>query len=134
MIFGGKIIEHKNCALIFSTSLSETFLIKNNSVRHYHNSTLILMQKRHYYCQTSTKLEFFDRFSKNTQYQISRKLVLLEPSCSMRYDGRTDVTELTVLFATFLKPKNKDCVRTRQPIMCVQGVFRGVVTESDVEY
>jgi len=32
------------------------------------------------------KLNFLDRFSKNTQYEISRNTVQLEPRCSMRTD------------------------------------------------
>jgi len=31
-----------------------------------------------------------DGFPKNTQYQISRKSVQWEPSCSMRRDGQTE--------------------------------------------
>ena len=36
------------------------------------------------------KLQFFDRFSKNTRYQIEWKSVQWEPNCWRRMDGRTD--------------------------------------------
>ena len=37
------------------------------------------------------------------RYQISWKSVRWEPSCSMRTDGRTDMTKLTVAFRNFAK-------------------------------
>jgi hypothetical protein len=47
------------------------------------------------------KLNFPDTLSKNAQ-QISWKSVQWQPSCSMRADGRTDMTNLTVAFRNFL--------------------------------
>jgi len=45
------------------------------------------------------KLEFSRQiFGKILKHQISWKSVQLEPSCSMRTDGRTDMTKLIVAF------------------------------------
>ena len=49
-------------------------------------------------------LNFLDRFSKNVQ--ISSKSVQWEPRCSMRTDGQTDMTKLTVTF-TILRTQLK---------------------------
>ena len=40
-------------------------------------------------------------FQKILKYQISWKSVQSEPSCSMRTDGQTDMTKLTVAFRNF---------------------------------
>jgi hypothetical protein len=40
-------------------------------------------------------------FRKIHKYQILRKYVHWEPSCSMRTDGQTDMTKLTVNFHNF---------------------------------
>jgi hypothetical protein len=54
------------------------------------------------------KLEYLNIFSKYTQYQISWKSVEWEPCCSMRTDGRTDMTKLIVASCNFAKaPSNR---------------------------
>jgi len=50
---------------------------------------------------------FSTEFRKILQYEISRKYVQWEPSCSMRRDGRADMTDLVVDFRNFATaPKN----------------------------
>jgi hypothetical protein len=50
---------------------------------------------------------FLDRFSNSLKYQISLKSLQWEPSCSMRTDGRTDMTKLTVAFRNFANAPKK---------------------------
>jgi len=50
---------------------------------------------------------FFLEILKN---QISRKTVQWEPSCSMRTDGRTDMTKLIVAFRNFMKASKNQSV------------------------
>jgi hypothetical protein len=50
---------------------------------------------------------FSSVFGKMLKYQISRKFVQWEPSCSMQTDDRTDMTSLIVAFRNFSNaPKN----------------------------
>jgi len=94
--FRKKVIEHKMCVLIFSTTLSKIFFILRRSKR-----DMIKMLIGHY-----EKCPFFLpnfneswTFSKNN-YQISWKSVQREPSCSMRLD-RHD--EAWCRFSQFLR-------------------------------
>ena len=54
------------------------------------------------------KLEFSRHiFEKKLRYQVSLKFGQWEPSCSMRAEGKTDVTKVIVAFRNFAKaPKN----------------------------
>jgi len=57
---------------------------------------------RRYSCQILMQLAFPRQiFEKLLHYQIWRKSVRREPSCSMRKDRRKDVTKLTVDFSQF---------------------------------
>jgi hypothetical protein len=44
-------------------------------------------------------------------YQISSKSVQREPICSMRTDGRTDLTKLVVAFRNFAKGPKKIMIK-----------------------
>jgi len=53
------------------------------------------------------KHEFSGQIFKKSSYQISRKSVRWDPSCSMSTDRRTDMTKLIVAFRDFANaPKN----------------------------
>jgi len=60
-IFGGeKIIEHRMCFFIYSTNLSEKFLIRRRIHRDiFHNCTQVFMQSICYSCYNLTNLNFF---------------------------------------------------------------------------
>ena len=54
---------------------------------------------------------FSTDFQKILKYQISRKSVQREPSCSMRTDGQTDMTKVIAAFRNFANaPKMTDKV------------------------
>jgi hypothetical protein len=55
-----------------------------------------------YSCQILIKLEF-SRHIFEKYYQLSRKSIQWEASCSMRTDRRTDMTKLIVAFRNFAK-------------------------------
>ena len=91
------------CVLIFSTFLSETFLILRGIQRH--TSKYVYWPP----CQILKNLNFLDRFSKKKNYQISicikSRPLGAEP---VHEDGLTDMTQLIVAFRNFANtPKNK---------------------------
>jgi len=98
--FRNEVKEHKTCDLIFSTNLSLTFLVISRIQR----DTIINIQrspckKTGYACQILIKLEISVQIfeKKILKYQISRRSVQWEPSCSRR----TDVQKLIVAFGSF---------------------------------
>jgi hypothetical protein len=118
----GGIIEHKMCVSIFSAifvwNISHS---KKSLARYYQKCIWDFMWPSHYSCQIWTKLEFSRRiFRWILKCQISWKSVQWEPSCSMRTDGRTDMTNLIVAFRNIVNaPK---CSKTL-PIMRVFVLF-----------
>jgi len=67
-----KVTAYKMCVLIFSASLSETFLNVRRTERDVSKEMYIgLHVKYRCYFQGLMKIDFFQSFSKNTQYQIS---------------------------------------------------------------
>ena len=52
-------------------------------------------------------MNFLDRFAQNLKYQVSSISVQWKPSCSMRADGQTDMTKVTVAFRKFAKASIK---------------------------
>jgi len=63
--------------------------------------------RRFPFSQISMTLEFSD-FRKIFKYQISRKFIQWEPNCSMREDGRTDMTKRIVALRNFAKAPRKE--------------------------
>jgi hypothetical protein len=101
--------KNDTCVLIFST----TFIwyishSKKNSARYCHKRWKRLRVKYHSYsCRNFMKLEIFSTVfrKKGLRYQ---SYVQWEPSCTMRTEGRTDVTKLTVAFRNVANaPKNQ---------------------------
>ena len=85
-----KVIEHKMCVFIFSTTFVwNIYFSRKKWARYNKKYILFFMYSTRYSCPTLMKLEFLDRFSKILKYQISWKSVQWEPSCSMRTDGQT---------------------------------------------
>jgi len=80
---------HIKCVFWFSLPLlSGSFNSKNHSARYYHNCTCIgLHVQCRYSCQILANPEFSWQIFEIVKSQISRKSVLLEPSCSC---GQTD--------------------------------------------
>ena len=103
------------CVLIFSTILSETFLIltRNNlqiiiNVHRCPRKVPVILG------QILMKLEFSGQIfekKKVPKHQIWWKSVQWTPSCSMRTDGRTDTTKLKVVFHNSLKALTFDLHR-----------------------
>ena len=56
-------------------------------------------------------------FRKILEYQILGKSVQWEPSCSMRADGRTDVTKLIVAFRNFANAPTNGSFKSVTPIL-----------------
>ena len=57
------------------------------------------------------------------KYKISWKSVQREPSCSLRTDGRTDMTKLIVAFRNFTKARKKR--RRKQKLNCKKPIGGG---------
>jgi hypothetical protein len=89
--FQKRVIDRKMCVLIFSTTLSETFLIlrrfQRDIVIYVHRSSckipVILIRFKEI-------LTFSADFRQRVKYQISQNSIQWEPSCSIRTDGRTE--------------------------------------------
>ena len=84
-----KVTKHEMCFLIFSiTFVCNISYSKKNSASYNHKCILVFMQSTCYSCQTVKKLRL-DWLSKILEYQISRKSVQWQQSCSMGTDGQT---------------------------------------------
>jgi hypothetical protein len=88
--FRENVNEHTMCTSIFSTTLSQTFLILRrigqDIIKNAHRTSF----KVHVVtCQILTKFTFLAEFRKIPKYQISRKSVQMKPNCSMPTDGET---------------------------------------------
>jgi hypothetical protein len=99
MNFWKKDFEHKIYVLIFSIILSETFLILRRIERDMIKNVLWDSCKLHViFVRFQWNLNFFDRFSKNTQISNLIKIHPLKVKL-FHADGQTSMTkEVTVLF------------------------------------
>jgi len=80
-----KVIEHKMCVLIFSTTTVCNICHSKNMVRYY-KCTLVFTYSTSFSSQT---LIFSTDFLKILKYQISWKSIQWELCCSMWTDGQT---------------------------------------------
>ena len=96
--------------LIFSTTFVWNIShCKKKWARYGHKCISVFMYSAGYPCQISMKLELSRQiFEKILKYQIPLKSVQWEPTCSIRTDGRIDMTKLTVAFWKYANaPKNE---------------------------
>jgi hypothetical protein len=84
---------------------------------------------------------FTTHFQKIVKYQISRKSVQWEQNCSMREDGRTDMTKLIVAFRNFANfPKNAYQLNHAVNTYCSEGwrgymfVYTGSLTSQEFTF
>jgi hypothetical protein len=86
-----KVIQHKMCALIFCTNLSETSVIPKRIKWHMIKNMLWSSCTMSIFLSDFLwNLNFSQRiFEKYSKYQISWKFMDWEQSCSMLTDGRT---------------------------------------------
>jgi len=102
------------CVLIFSTTLSETFLILRRNERDMFESIYIGLHVKYLLFSSDFKetVIFSTDFRNIPKYQSSWKSVQWQTSCSIRAggrtDGQTDVTKLIVAFRRFAKAPKKD--------------------------
>ena len=110
--FWKKVLEHNMCVLIFSTILSETFLIIRNEREIITNLHRTSCKVTIFLAGFSWNLNFLNRLLKNTQMSKSWKDGRWEPSCSMRMDRWTQrqtqqgSESLFTIFWTRLKIKS----------------------------
>ena len=91
------------CVLIFSTPFVwNIFHSKKTWARYDHKCILVFMYKYPlFYSYLNETWIFSTDFRKMLKYQISRKSIQCEPSCSIRTGERTDKTNVIVTFRNF---------------------------------
>jgi len=101
--FREKVTERKMCALIFSTNLSEIFLILRRIQRDTHKHTQVVIQSILFSCHNLIRLELYQQiFEKWSNIKFYGN-----PSSgrfSTRADGRTDMRKLVVASLSFANP------------------------------
>ena len=97
------IIEHKMCVLIFSTSFVWNISHSKKTWARYDKKRIsVFMWSTGYYCQILMKLEFWRQILEKYSYMKFQENPSSDKrSCSVRRDGQTDKTKLTVPFPQF---------------------------------
>jgi len=102
--FGGE-KKLSNIKFVFWFSLqllSETFVILRRTERDIIKMYTGVRVKYRYSCPILMKFDFSQHiFEKMMKYEMLWKCVQWKPCCSMRTDGQTDMTKLTVAFSNF---------------------------------
>jgi hypothetical protein len=108
--FRKKVIEHKTCALIFSTNfILNISRYEKNSARYCDKCVKVFMLSTRYSFRILMKLEFFRQiFRKNLNTKLHKNL----SSCS-RTDGRTDGRGNAVFFEILRTRLKPICLRRR---------------------
>ena len=106
--FRKEVTENQMCSLIFSTTLSEIFLILRRNEWDMIKMCIGLHLKYPLFLSDFNENWIFSTdFWKIHKYQISWKPFLWESNFSMQKDWRTDMTKLIVAFRNFANaPKN----------------------------
>ena len=125
---GKKGIEHEMFVLVFCTTFISNISHSKKHLLRYHKCTRVCL---HVY-QYRLFVSHFDEpsisstdFRKNAGYQVSRKSIQWESSCSVRTDGWTDVTEITVAFPSFANASKMAAIApqsanySRSVILCI---------------
>jgi hypothetical protein len=114
-LINGTILERKLLDIICVLICSATFIwnvshSKKNSARYSHKCEDFWYKLTVILVILYWNLSFFDRLLKKLKYQISSKSVQWEPSCSMRTDRRTVMTNLIFAIPNFPKEPNNVCL------------------------
>ena len=114
--FRKKIIDNTMCVLMFFTTFSETFPILRRIQRN-------IIINAYWHVKQPLLLSYFNEnrvfstyFRKTLKHNIPRKSLQWEPSCYMRTDGHTDMTELKVTFRNFADASKNEMTLYRQPL------------------
>jgi len=127
--FRKEVIEYKLCILIFSTTFVWNRSHSRRTERDMIKMNIGLQVKYPLFLSGFKELEFLKRFSKYTQYQISRKSVRWEPSCSMRTDGWTNIAKLIAASRNFAKAPNNRMVHEEECRRTSSRPIAGAVPE-----
>jgi len=124
-IFRKKVIEHKMCVMIFSTTFAWTFLFLKKIPRDFFNKpTQVFMYSMRYSCQILRKLAFPKQIFEKKKAQI-RNFIKIRSSgrCSMLTDRQIKMTKLTVAFRNISNASQKNCSPPPQKKWAIQPML-----------
>ena len=87
-----KVIEHKTCAFIFSTTFNRNISHSKKNLARYRQKMSKRLDVKHplFLSDVNEILIFSTDSRKSLKYQVSSKSVKRKPSCSMRTDGHDE--------------------------------------------